>query len=71
MIECDPAVRMDDVRFEDHISPALLRNIVAKKLKHLVCISLSELTISCSIEMKQVECVGTSAGADHVSLRDD
>ena len=70
MIECDASVRMDYMRLEDHVSPALLRNIVAKKLEHLVCISLSEFAISSCVEMKKIKSVCTSARADHMSLRD-
>ena len=61
MVECDAAVWMNDMRFEDNVSPALLRDIITKKLEHLVGVSLAELAVSCSVEVKKVECVCASA----------
>ena len=71
MVECDATVRMDDMRLEDNVSPALLRDVITKKLEHLVGVSLAELAVSCSVEVKKVECVCTSARADHMSLWND
>ena len=61
MVEGDASVRMDDVRVEDHVSPAGLRYIVSEELKHLVRISLTEFTVACCVEVEEVRGIGASA----------